>query len=158
MFAVPALVAAAACTGVLFAIVIAVLWAFVLGDNTWPGFVVPAVVGAAVLCFLGVAAVFLSLAHTAGAAEEARPTLNRTHVALSAVATALSLLLLVAVYLARDFGATGPEARCSRLCRDRGFQISKPSPPESGPRSCICLDSNAREALTIPLPEAAPKP
>jgi hypothetical protein len=158
MFAVPALFVAAACAAVLFVIAIAILWAFVLGDDVWPAFTVPAVIGASVLCFLGLAAIFLSLAHTTGLKEEARPALNRTHVGLSVGATMLSVLLLVALYLARDFGATGPEARCSRLCRDRGFSISRPSPPDAGVRTCGCLDSNAREALTLPLPEAAPKP
>ena len=158
MFAVPALLAAAACAAVLFAIAIAVLWAFVLGDDPWPAFAVPAVIGAALLCFLGLGASFLSLAYTTGLKEEARPALNRAHVALSAGATMLSVLLAGALYLARDFGATGPEARCSRLCRDRGFSISRPSLREAGLQTCGCLDSSGREALTLPLPQAAPKP
>lgn len=155
MFAVPALLAAAACAAVLLVIAIAILWAFVLGDATWPAFTVPAVIGVSVLCFLGLGATFLSLAYTTGLKEEARPALNRRHVALSAAATTLSVLVAIALYWARDFGATGPEARCASLCRARGFGISKPSPPESGPRTCICMDSNAREAATIPLPDAS---
>jgi len=156
MFLAPAVLVALAVTGVLAAIAVAVLWAFVLGDSTWPGFIVPAVVGVAVLCFLGVSAIFLSLAYTTGMAAEAHPMLNRGHLAFSGVANVLAVLALLGagLYLSHYFSDAGPEVQCSRLCQKRGFSISKPSPPQSGARSCICMDSNAREAATIPLPDA----
>jgi hypothetical protein len=156
MFFAPAVLAALIASGAFVVVAIAVLWAFVFGDNTWPSLVYPLVGAGAVLCFLAAAAALLSLAYSLGVKEEARPALNGVHVALSVGSTVLLAALPAAFYLGHsgDFGASGPEAVCSRLCRERGFQISKPS--ESGPSACICLDADARPAATIPLP-AAPK-
>jgi hypothetical protein len=154
LFALPALLVSTIAGTMMLAASAGVLWLFVLGDNPWPP-VTDALLGAVFI--VGTAALWVALlfvAYTVGKQEEARPTFNTGHVALSIGAT----VVLVAVIAMRLTGLGGSAGRgdsevCADLCRAQGFAASGTPPRDSGNRTCSCYDAQGRETRRVPLPK-----
>jgi hypothetical protein len=157
LFGVPALLVSIIAAAMVVAAWAGVLWLFVFGDNPWPP-VTGTLLGTVFL--LSVAGLWLALlwvAYTVGTQQEARPTLNNGHVALSIGAT----IVLVAVIVVRVMGLNTVETRseslvCADSCRAEGFAASGMPPRDSGDRTCSCYDAHGREARRVPLSEIAP--
>lgn len=85
--AIAAVLAGAACVGVL--------WIFVYGDNPWPASVNTVVMGFAAAVGIAVLAVVLLVAQRVGKSRESRGGLHRTHVLIAlSLSVALPLLAL----------------------------------------------------------------
>jgi len=154
LFALPALLVSTIAGTMMLAASAGVLWLFVLGDNPWPP-VADALLGAVFIA--GSAALWMALlfvAYTVGKQQEARPTFNAGHVALSIGATVV-LVAVVAMRLTGPGGsaALGDSAVCADLCRAQGFAASGTPPRDSGNRTCSCYDAQGRETRRVPLPK-----
>ena len=154
LFALPALLVSTIAGTMILAASAGVLWLFVLGDNPWPP-AADALLGAVFIA--GSAALWAALlfvAYTVGKQQEARPTFNTGHVALSIGAT----IVLVAVIAMRLTGlggsaGLGDSEVCADLCRAQGFAASGTPARDSGNRTCSCYDAQGRETRRVPLPK-----
>lgn len=152
LFAAPALLVSIIAGAAMLAASAGVLWLFVLGDNPWPP-MADRLLGA--VFFVGGTALCVALlfvAYTVGKQQEAQPTFNTGHVAISIGAT----LVLATVIAARLTGlgrSAGDSEVCSNLCRAEGFAASGTPPRDSGDRTCSCYDAQGRETRRIPPPE-----
>src|SRR5438034_9814042 len=93
LFATPAFLASIIVSFLLFGAAAGVLWLFVFGDNPWPSFANQMLVAMLILTFMTLWVAFMSVAYVAGKKQEARASLNAKHVAASAGATALLVVL-----------------------------------------------------------------
>jgi hypothetical protein len=156
LFAVPAFLVSGIVAASLLAASAGALWLFVFGDNPWPpsaGNLLGAifVLSGAVLWLA-----LLSVAYTVGKQQEARPALNRRHVALSLGATmVLGALVAVRVMGLNTLGARSDSLVCADFCRAEGFAASGTSPRNAGDQICSCYDSQGQETRHLPLSEVA---
>jgi len=152
VFAVPALVASAIASFLLFGAFAGALWLFALGDKSWPASVGNGLVILFTLVFLGMWVGLLAVSYWAGRRQESYPAWNPMHLALSAGATLLLLLLVVLHQLGvGNLGTPSNGALCSEFCLANGFAGSGLPPANSGARTCSCFDAQGHEARTVPI-------
>jgi hypothetical protein len=125
----------------------------VYGDDPWPASVNAVLIALfAFTCVVALAA-SLYLAYTAGRKEEASAALNGRHVAVSAGATVLLVVLIAAhQWGVGNIGTPSEGALCADYCRTKGYAGSGMPPRDSGIRMCSCFDAQGREAHKVPLP------
>src|SRR5262245_54866968 len=153
LFAVPALLVSIIAGAMMLAASAGALWLFVFGDDPWPA-MTNTLLGAVFIMgatLLWVALLFV--AYTVGKQQEARPTFNTWHLALS-IASIVVLVAILAVRLTgiRLSGPPSDTEACATLCRGEGFVASGMPPRNSGDRTCNCYDGQGRVARRIPLP------
>lgn len=148
LFGVPALLASAVITAVLFGAAAGLLWLFVLGDDPWPAIAdhligaLIALVGASL--WIGL----LSAAYLAGKRQEAHAGLNLRHVLASAGTTALLVLLVVShQWRVGNIGPKSDGVVCSEFCQDKGYAGSGMPPRDSGAATCNCYDAQGGEVV-----------
>ncbi|MDP3761157.1 MAG: hypothetical protein Q8R01_11655 [Ramlibacter sp.] len=158
LFSVPALIGALLAGFVVLAGAAGGLWLFVYGDNPWPGAAEAALVALFAAVSLAVWAVLLRRAYLAGEQHEQAgdpPKAGR----LAIAAAGITALLLILVGLHQwNVGNIGPKPGsvvCSDFCASRGFAGSSMPPRDAGTPTCTCVDAGGRDALTVPLQEAA---
>jgi len=156
LFAFPAFLVSGIAAASLLAASAGALWLYVFGDNPWPagaGTLLGAVfVLSGTLLWLAL----LAAAYMVGKREEARPALNRAHVALSAGVTIVLLALIgIRVASVKFAGAQSEEISCADYCRNEGYSASGTSPRNDAERFCSCYDSQGREARHRLLSEMA---
>jgi hypothetical protein len=83
----------------------------------------------------------LSMAYVAGNAQETRPSLDTTHVALSVGATVVLLGLIAARLWGVGLADQSDSATCADYCLAEGFSGSGMPPRDSGDRTCTCYDA-----------------
>jgi hypothetical protein len=128
------------------------LWLFVFGDNPWPPIANMLLGVVFVVCFALVLAALLSVAYVVGTRQESRGTFNKSHVALSLVATlALAAFIVLRLVGTTVVGRKSETVTCADFCRDQGLAGSGTSPKNSGDRACSCYDTQGREGRRIPL-------
>ena len=147
MFAVPTLLSALIVSVALAAAVAAVLWLFVLGDDTWPAALEPVLKVAFVLASAVLWGVQLSLAYAAGRRQEVQPAFDTRHVWLAVGATAAMLLLLAGYWWRGNRQAPPTDIEiCSASCSTRGYVAAGMPPRNAGQAVCSCYDAHGREA------------
>jgi uncharacterized membrane protein len=152
LFAAPAFLASIIASFLLFGAAAGVLWLFVFGDNPWPSFANQILVAMLALTFMTSWVTFISVAYLAGKKQEARASLNAKHVAASAGATALLVVLaLMYQWSVENIGTKADSLLCSEYCGDKGFAGSGMPPRDTGAATCSCFDAEGRETVTVPM-------
>jgi hypothetical protein len=152
LFATPAFLASIIVSFLLFGAAAGVLWLFVFGDNPWPSFTNQMLVAMLILTFMTVWVAFMSVAYVAGKKQEARASLNAKHVAASAGATALLVVLtFLHQWSVGNIGTKADSLLCSEYCRDKGFAGSGMPPRDTGAATCSCFNAEGRETVTVPM-------
>ncbi|HZQ72620.1 MAG TPA: hypothetical protein VFB08_06865 [Burkholderiales bacterium] len=148
VFAAPALLASLAVAAIVLVFAVAIFWLFIFGDNTWPDYagVLLGVLSAG--AGLAVFGALLYHAYAAGERQEARPALDRRHLA-GALAATLVLLALPALYAWHISRPGGPEQACADFCRARGFNASGLPARGSGDETCTCYDVQGKAAASV---------
>jgi hypothetical protein len=153
LFAVPALLVSTITAALMLAASAGALWLFVYGDDPWPD-TANVLLGA--VFFLVAAALWLALlfvAYTVGRQQEGKPSLNKSHVALSLGATVvLAMVIMLRLGGLNLAGAQSDSVVCADLCRSQGFAASGLPPRDSGDRSCSCYDAQGQEMRRLTLP------
>ena len=152
LFGVPAFFASVTISALVFGAAAGALWLFFLGDGSWPSAVGPILMAMFVLVCLALWVAFISIAYTVGKKQEAHAVLSAKHVAVSAGATLLLVLLVVLhQWSVGNIGRPSDGALCSEFCRAKGFASSGMPPRNTGATTCSCFDVQGREAATIPI-------
>ena len=152
LFGVPALLASVMISVLVFGAAAGALWLFLLGDSPWPLSVGSLLMVTFVLACTALWVAFMSVAYMLGKKQEARAVLNAKHVALSAGATVLLVLLVVShQWSVGNMGGPSDGALCSEFCRAKGFAGSGMPPRNTGATTCSCYDVQGREAATVPI-------
>jgi hypothetical protein len=155
LFGLPALLASAVVSVVLFGAVAGLAWLFVLGDDPWPQAANRLLVGVFTLSCLGLWLGLMTAAYRAGKKQEHQPA--ATTMALPAALGATALLLLLVVlhqWSVGNIGARSAGDLCSDFCQGKGFSGSGMPAKNLNDPSCSCFDLQGREALKVPLDEA----
>jgi hypothetical protein len=153
LFAVPSLLVALVAGALAAGLAAGVFWLFVFGDSSWPAWTGGAIAATGVLVALVLWLAQLTVAFSVGRREEARPEFNRRHAAIAIGSTVALTALIVARLLNIGGGPPSDAERCADYCSARGFNASGTSPRDSGDRTCICYDSQGREATRVNLGE-----
>ena len=157
LFGIPGLFVAGIISIVLFGALTGILWIYIFGDHPWPPIVEIILSIAFVLVFLVLWMGFILLGYGIGRRLEKDPTLDRTHILISAGLTVMFILFMI-LYQWR-VGNIGPQSdsvRCSDFCIQHGYSASGMPPNISGNRICNCYDDAGNEALRIPLDHLDP--
>jgi len=151
LFGIPGFVASLILSFVCFGVSIGFAWLYVYGDNPWPRFaekILPALFIAvfALVWFLSITAGFVT-----GKRLEGTPGLDRKHILVSAILTALfAAIIFLHQVRVGNIGKQPDSILCSDFCSARGYAASMMPPKNSGARTCSCLDSRGREILQVP--------
>lgn len=152
LFAAPAFLASVIISALLFGAVAGTLWLFVLGDARWPSSAEAVLAALFILVCVTLWGKFIGVAYRAGRKQEARAVLNPAHLVMSAVATAVLVLLVVFYqWSVGNIGAQSSGLLCAGFCRDRGFAGSGMPSRDSGATTCSCFDARGREAVRVPI-------
>jgi hypothetical protein len=152
LFGVPTFLAAIIISFLLFGVAAGVLWLFVFGDNPWPSSANNILVAIFILAFMTLWVAFMSVAYVAGKKQETHAALNAKHVAVSAGATALLVLLVVSYqWSVGNIGTKSDSLLCSEFCWDKGFAGSGMPPRDTGAATCSCFDAQGRVAARVPM-------
>ncbi len=157
LFGLPGLIAAGILSVFGFAALTGLLWLFVFGDNPWPVYSEWILSIFFVLTVLVLWMIFIVLGYIIGMRLEKDPTLNRTHILISAGLTLAFILLLV--FHQWSVGNLGPKsdsALCSDFCSLHGYSGSGMPAEITGDRTCSCYDDSGDEVLRIPLDHLSP--
>ena len=147
MFGVPGLLAAIIIATGLFGAAAGVLWLLVFGDNPWPETANKMLVVLFGLTCVAAWITLLALAYIAGRNQETRAVLNVRHVLISAGATLMLVVLVIAhQWGVGNIGAPGNGVLCAEFCRDRGYAGSGMPPRNSGTETCSCFDARGPSA------------
>ena len=154
LFGLPALLASIVISFLLLGAAAGILWIFVFGDNPWPSFAGNMLAVMLVLVCLALWVVFISAAYVVGKKQEGHASLNTWHMMASVGATALLVLLVVLhQWGVGNIGTKSYGVLCSEFCRGKGFSGSGLPPRNAGEATCICFDTQGREALQVPIRE-----
>lgn len=156
LFALPALLVAALIALALFGAAAGALWIFVYGDNPWPKWTETALPAAFAVAFMVLWLAFLTLAYHAGRKQEASAAFNAAHAWAAAAVSVLVVLVMVGYeWRVGNIGAPSPGEACATYCQARGFLGSGTPPRNAAEQTCSCFDAQGREAVKIPLGDAA---
>jgi hypothetical protein len=98
--------------------------------------------------------VLLLLAFLRGKRLGAAGPLLQRDVLAAAGATVLALAIIVLhQWRVGNLGPASDGERCSSFCQQKGFSGSSIPPRNTGLATCSCVDSQGREALTVPIGE-----
>ena len=154
MFSVPGLLAALFVAFAAFGAAAGMLWLFVYGDETWPPVAEPVLVAIFLLTAAGSWMLLMWAAYAFGRRAEEGESLHRGHVVGAALATiALPLVALLHQWKVGNIGAPSEGEACIDFCTAKGFSASVMPPRDSAKHTCSCLDTQGREAVTVPLGE-----
>lgn len=156
LFGVPGLPVALLIAFAVFGAAAGALWIFVYGDNPWPASAEKLLPVLFVAGFLAVWLLFVIAGYSTGKKLESNPDLNFRHIAVSAVATIVPVVLIALHQL--GVGNIGPKSatvQCSEYCRAKGYAASGMPPKNSGISVCSCFDDRGREAVKVPLDSMA---
>jgi hypothetical protein len=156
LFGVPTFLASVIISFLLFGVVAGALWLFVLGDNPWPSSANNMLVAMLILVCMTLWVASMSVAYVAGKKQEAHVAMNTKHVAVSAGATALLVLLVVShQWSVGNIGTKSDGLLCSEYCRDKGFMGSGMQPRNTGAATCNCFNEQGREVASVPMSDVA---
>jgi len=151
LFAAPTFLLSVIAGALLLGASAGVLWLFVFGDNPWPSEADTLLTAVFVLGGAAFWIAQLSVAYAVGKREEAKPSLNRTHVLISVGAT-VALAVLIAVRLSGVGFRERPDSLiCADHCLAAGASGSGMPPRDSGDRTCSCYDAEGRVITSIQL-------
>jgi hypothetical protein len=152
LFAIPIVLVSAIVASAVFGAAAGVMWLFVAGDDAWPAWTDPVLVGTFVLAFAATAIVLARIAYAAGVERESEASGNGAAV-LTALGAGALLLLAIGAYQWR-VGNLGPKSDgvlCSEFCMTKGYGGSGMPPRDSGDATCSCIDAQGREAVRMPM-------
>lgn len=148
LFGVPGLAVSALFALVVFGTSAGFFWLFVFGDDSWPASAAKVLSILFVLAFLLAFQSVLVFGFKVGKGLENEPGINKHHVMMSVVATAVPVMLLVLhQWNVGNIGARPDSLLCADYCRAEGYSASAMPPRHSNKRTCICLDNDGREAI-----------
>lgn len=157
LFGIPGLFGAGITSLLFFGAVIGVLWLFIFGDNPWPVSVEQVFPVVFVIAFVLLWGACIVIGYSLGKTLEKDPTLNKNHVLLSAVLTAIFILFIIfQQWRVENIGPKSETILCSDYCSAQGYSGSGMPPRNSGDQTCSCYDSSGKEALKIPLEKLKP--
>ena len=157
LFGIPGLFISGMISIFAFGALLGILWLFVFGDNPWPAFW-EAIASVLFIFFtLALWAGCILLGYFVGKRLEKDPTVNKTHIWISAGLTMMFLLLILfQQWSVGSLGPTSDSALCSEFCTQHGLSTSGMPPANSGDRICSCYDDSGKEVFRIPLDHLAP--